>query len=107
MRARAYLAVISSLLCLVARAPAAAQNGDVAVTLNDLLDRGFEVIAEGQLPEAETCRRYTLRVLQEFPSHELNCTTKSGTFRRVKHEDQEFVCISFRGWTCFRSESGN
>jgi hypothetical protein len=107
MRAGACAAAISSILCLVARPTAAAQNGDAAMTLNDLLDRGFEVIAEGQLLEAETCRRLTLRVLHESPSRELSCTTRYGTFQRVKREGREFVCISFRGWTCFQSESGN
>ena len=73
--------------------------------LQGLLDRGFEVMAEGQLQEVVECTRLTMRVLPNGSSD--SCTPKYGSFKRLKASDREYVCVSFRDWACYPSPSSN
>jgi len=73
--------------------------------LQDLLDRGFEVIAEGQLQEVAECMRWTMRVLPNGSPD--SCTPKYGSFKRLRAADREYVCVSFRDWACYPSPSSN
>jgi len=69
--------------------------------LQELLDRGFKVVAEGRMLRAVECHRFTLRVLPEQSPD--SCETKYGSFKRVKEGDEEFVCVSFPDWSCHRT----
>jgi hypothetical protein len=73
--------------------------------LQDLVDRGFEVMAEGQLQEVAECTRWTMRVLPNGSPD--SCTPKYGSFKRLKAADREYVCVSFRDWACYPSPSSN
>ena len=73
--------------------------------LQGLLDRGFEVMAEGELQEVVECTRWTMRVLPNGSGD--SCTPKYGSFKRLKAADHEYVCVSFRDWACYPSPSSN
>jgi hypothetical protein len=73
--------------------------------MEDLLDHGFEVIAKGELLDRYECERFTLRVLPAQPAD--SCKPRYGSFRRLKGNDGEFVCVSFRDWACYPSQNSN
>jgi len=73
--------------------------------LADLMDRGFEVVAEGQLVRTTECNRYTMQVLPYGSSD--SCKTLYGSFKRLKNGDKEFVCVSFPDWSCHQSQTLN
>ena len=90
---------------------AAAFGADGVTLRSDLLDRGFKVIAEGPLAEVIRCQEteYTMRVIgsrEPDPMFRNLCVggvTKHGAFQRLKNDDSEFVCVSFRDWACYSS----
>ena len=93
-------------LTLGAMATMAVADDRVAVRgVQDLLDHGFEVVAEGKLLDRVECQRFTLRVLPAQP--EDSCQPKYGSFKRLKGSDGEFVCVSFRDWACYQSQNSN
>jgi hypothetical protein len=73
--------------------------------VQDLLDHGFEVVAQGELLDSVECQRFTLLVLPKQP--EDSCQPKYGSFKRLKGDDGEFVCVSFRDWACYQSQNPN
>jgi hypothetical protein len=73
--------------------------------MQDLLDHGFAVIAEGELRDLAECTRLTLRVLPKQP--EDSCKPTFGSFKRLKGGGGEFVCVSFRDWACYASQNIN
>jgi hypothetical protein len=93
---------------------AAADDGNI-LRPRDLLDRGFNVVAEGSLAEVLECREWewSMRVLGSprpepmFRNLCLGAVKKYGAFQRLKSNDDEFVCISFRDWACFPSRTQN
>jgi hypothetical protein len=101
MNAAATIAVTVGTMATIAVA------GDRAPSdrLQDLMERGFEVMAEGQLQEVVECTRWTMRVLPNG-SHD-SCTPKYGSFKRLRAADREYVCVSFRDWACYPSPSSN
>ena len=80
--------------------------------VQDLLDHGFEVVAEGQLVGAVECTPQSASVTLEQirqRSAETCFTGKVtyGSFKRLKGENNEFVCVSFRDWACYQSQNSN
>jgi hypothetical protein len=73
--------------------------------VQDLLDHGFEVVANGELLDRVECQRFTLRVLPAQPAD--SCQPKYGSFKRLKGENSEFVCVSFQDWACYQSQNSN
>jgi hypothetical protein len=73
--------------------------------VQDLLDHGFEVVAKGELLDRVECERFTLRILPAQPPD--SCQPKYGSFKRLKGNDGEFVCVSFRDWACYPSRNSN
>jgi hypothetical protein len=73
--------------------------------MQDLLDHGFAVIAEGELQDLIECTRWTLRVRPKQP--EDSCKPTYGSFKRLKAGKGEFVCVSFRDWACYPSQNLN
>jgi hypothetical protein len=71
MRAGACAAAISSLFGLVAWVPATAQSRDVAVSLNDLLGQGFDMVVEGQLLDVCAYRSAPGRAFKATPEIEI------------------------------------
>jgi hypothetical protein len=71
----------------------------------DLLDYGFEVVAKGELLDRVECQRFTLLVLPTQPAD--SCQPKYGSFKRLKGDDGEFVCVSFQDWACCQSQNSN
>ena len=68
--------------------------------LKAVSDLSFK-IAEGELIEEVICTRWTMRVVgRQAPD---SCKVKYGTFERLKSNDDEFVCVSFRNWACYPS----
>ena len=91
---------------------AIADDLDVARGMQDLLDHGFEVVAEGQLVGAVECTPQSASVTLEQirqRSAETCFTGKVtyGSFKRLKGENNEFVCVSFRDWACYQSQNSN
>jgi hypothetical protein len=84
---------------------AMADDRVAARDIQELLDHGFAVIAEGELQDLAECSRWTLRVLPKQP--EDSCKPRSGSFKRLKSGDDEFVCVSFRNWACYQSQNLN
>ena len=73
--------------------------------VQDLLDNCFEVVAKGELLDSVECQRFTLRVLPTQPAD--SCQPKYGSFKRLKSENSEFVCVSFQDWACYQSQNSN
>jgi hypothetical protein len=80
--------------------------------VQDLVDHGFEVVAEGQLVGAVECTPQsapiTLAQIRQ-PSMETCFTGKVsyGSFKRLKGRDGEFACVSFQDWACYQSQNTN
>jgi hypothetical protein len=78
--------------------------------IQDLLDHGSKVIAEGQLMERFVCDPQSAGITMEEIRRGVSCPTSQityGAFKRVKGNDGEFVCVSFRGWACYPSQTSN
>jgi hypothetical protein len=91
---------------------ALAEDHVPAPNMQGLLDRGFEVIAEGQLVGAVDCdpqsAPITIGQIRQPPAK--TCFTGNvtyGSFKRLKGNDGEFVCVSFRDWACYQSQNPN
>ena len=84
---------------------AIADDRGAARDMHELLEHGFAVIAEGQLQDLAECTRWTLRVLPK--QSEDSCKPRYGSFKRLKSNDGEFVCVSFRDWACYQSQNLN
>jgi hypothetical protein len=74
-------------------------------SVQDLLDHGFEVVAKGELLDRVECHRFTLLVLPAQPAD--SCQPKYGSFKRLKGNEGEFVCVSFQDWACYQSQNSN
>jgi hypothetical protein len=78
--------------------------------IQDLLDHDSKVIAEGQLMERFVCDPQPAGITMEEIRRGVSCPTGQityGAFKRVKGNDGEFVCVSFRGWACYPSQTSN
>jgi hypothetical protein len=91
-------------------AVAVADDRGSARKMQDLLDHGFEEIAGGQLFEQFECdpepAGITIGEIRRGPS----CRSGKaiyGSFKRLKGNDSEFVCVSFRDWACYQSQNSN
>jgi hypothetical protein len=87
-------------------------NGVLASDLQGLLDRGFEVIAEGQLVGAVECAPQSAPVTlgqmrQQTPRTRCTGEVTYGAFKRLKGDNSEFVCVSFQDWACYQSQNPN
>ena len=99
--------VISAIALCSVGTWAAAQPGQVRAPLQELLDRGFEVAAEGVLPEFVECRRWTLRMIPARSEEPCLGKITYGSFKRLKNDGNEFVCVSFREWACYPAHGSN
>ena len=79
--------------------------------LQSLLDRGFEVIAEGRLVGAVECSAESAPItLAEMYHPRKTCffgEVTYGSFKRLKGDEGGFVCVSFQDWACYQSETRN
>jgi hypothetical protein len=78
--------------------------------IQDLLDHGSKVIAEGQLVERFVCDPQPAGITMDEIRRGVGCPTGKvtyGSFKRLKGNDGEFVCVSFGGWACYPSQSTN
>ena len=82
--------------------PAAAQIGQPLV--HELLDRGFTIAAEGPLLESVECRHWTMRIVPKPKDEPCFGKVTYGSFKRLKNDTSEFVCVSFREWACYPSD---
>jgi len=71
--------------------------------MQDLLDHGFAVIADGELQDLAECTRWTLRVRPK--QSEDSCKAIYGSFKRLGSGEGEFVCVSFRDRACYPSQN--
>jgi hypothetical protein len=91
---------------------AVAEAGEPARAMQELLDLGYSVVAEGELIGAVDCEPRTAGITREQilqPSAK-TCFTghvTKGSFRRLKGVDREFVCVSFKDWACYSSPGSN
>ena len=83
-------------------AAAVAKTGQPRV--QELLDRGFTIAAEGPLLESVECRRWTMRIFPKPKDEPCFGKATYGSFKRLKNDTSEFVCISFREWACYPSD---
>jgi hypothetical protein len=91
---------------------AIADDRAVARGMQDLVDHGFGVVAEGQLVGAVECTAQSAPVTIEQirqRSAETCFTGKVtyGSFKRLKGDNSEFVCVSFQDWACYQSQNSN
>lgn len=89
---------------LAATAAAPVRAADTR-TVEDLVLQGFQLVAQGRLLEAHPVTCYTLKVLGDSWDGCRAGDPIYGRFRRLTRGDEAFVCVSFRNWTCFRSDS--
>jgi hypothetical protein len=83
-----------------------------ARNMQDLLDRGFEVIAEGRLLQSFQCdpesSPITLEQIRQPPAERcFSGKATYGSFKRLKGDNNEFICVSFRDWACYQSQNSN
>jgi hypothetical protein len=74
--------------------------------LQDLLDQGFAVIAEGKLFEMFECDPEPAPITVEEIRRGYTCASgksRYGDFKRLRGDNSEFVCVSFRNWACYQS----
>jgi hypothetical protein len=98
--------VVLSTMATIAVADDRSQTREI----QDLLDHGSKVIAEGQLMEGFVCDPQPAPITMEEIRRGASCPTGKatyGAFKRVKGDDGEFVCVSFRGWACYQSQNPN
>jgi hypothetical protein len=91
---------------------ALAEEHAPAPNIQNLLDRGFEVIADGKLAGAVDCdpqlAPITIEEIRRSPA--IRCVTGKvayGSFKRLKGDNVEFVCVSFQDWACYQSQNSN
>jgi hypothetical protein len=87
-------------------------NPVLASDVQDPLDRGFEVIAEGQLVGAVECAPQSAagtlsQIRQQTPRTRFTSEVTYGAFKRLKGDNSEFVCVSFQDWACYQSQNPN
>jgi hypothetical protein len=78
-----------------------------APRIQDLIDRGSTIVAEGELIESVTCTRWMMRVVGWREPEPCMGNLKYGSFKRLKSNEDEFVCVSFRDWACYPSRTQN
>jgi hypothetical protein len=96
---------IAGTLATLATIAVADDQGD-ARRFQDLLDRGFRVVAEGQFFETFQCDPQLAGITAEEIRRGYACPSGKpiyGTFKRLKGDNSEFVCVSFRDWACYKS----
>jgi hypothetical protein len=89
-----------------------ADDPAAAPSLQQLLDRGFEVIAEGRLVGAVDCAPEMASITTEEIRRGYKGTcflgkVTYGAFKRLKGDNSEFVCVSFKDWVCYQSQDSN
>jgi hypothetical protein len=93
-----------------AAATGVAADGTPARFLQDMLDHGFVVIAEGKLVEGFRCDPELAPITRQEIARGYRCPTGEvmyGSFKRLRGSDGEFVCVSSRDWACYPSQSSN
>jgi hypothetical protein len=107
MVANAIAATLSGILTV-----AGADDSVTPPGLQSLLDRGFEVIVEGQLMGAVECAPEMAPITREEIGrrYSKNCILGKvtyGSYKRLKGDNGEFVCVSFGDWACYPSPDQN
>jgi hypothetical protein len=87
-------------------------NRVLASDVQDPLDRGFEVIAEGQLVGAVECAPQSApvtlsQIREQTPRTCFTSEVAYGALERLKGDNSEFVCVSFQDWACYQSQNPN
>jgi hypothetical protein len=80
--------------------------------LQEMLDLGYSVMAEGELIGAVNCAPQLAGITPEEirRGYDTSCfigTVTKGSFKRLKGADGEFVCVSFKNWACYASPGSN
>jgi hypothetical protein len=91
---------------------AVANAGEPARAMQELLNSGYSVMAEGELTGAVECAPQLAGItLDEIRrGYDTSCfhgTVTKGSFKRLKGTDGEFVCVSFKDWACYSSPGSN
>jgi hypothetical protein len=80
--------------------------------MQDLLDRGDVVTAEGKLMRGVECApqlaAIEVREIGRRPAYP--CVVSDvgyGSFKRLKGDNSEFVCLSFEDWACHQTRSSD
>ena len=88
--------IMRALLAIAALGASSALADDNPVTVQDLEARGAVEIASGELIKEFTITCYRMPGATSCGG----ANVVYGEFRRLKLNDAEFVCVSFRGWAC-------
>jgi hypothetical protein len=80
--------------------------------LQNLLDLGYQAVAEGQLVGAveRSAQSAPITLAQMRQPSMATCFTGEvtyGSFKRLKGNEGEFVCVSFQDWACYQSQNSN
>jgi hypothetical protein len=91
---------------------AVANAGESVRAMQELLDSGYSVMAEGELTGAVKCAPQLAGITPDEirRGYDTSCfigTVTKGSFKRLKGADGEFVCVSFRDWACYSSSGSN
>ena len=91
---------------------AVANASEPVHAMQELLDSGYSVMAEGELLGAVNCTPQLAGITVEEirRGYDRSCwtgTVTKGSFKRLKGADGEFVCVSFKDWACYSSSGSN
>ena len=91
---------------------AVANASEPVRAMQELLDSGYSVMAEGDLIGAVNCTPQLAGITPEEirRGYDRSCftgTVTKGSFKRLNGADGEFVCVSFKDWACYSSPGSN
>ena len=107
MRASPAIAVVGTVATI-----AVASASEPMRAMQELVDGGYSVMAEGELLGAVKCTPQLAGITVEEirRGYDGSCftgTVTKGSFKRLKGADGEFVCVSFKDWACYSSPGSN
>ena len=104
------LSPIAVSLCALMATSAVASEREPSRDMQNLLDHGFRLLAEGKLMSGFRCDPQFAGITVAEIHSGYTCSSGQaiyGSFKRLKGDEGEFVCLSFRGWACYPSQSSN
>ena len=101
------LSPIAVSLCALMATSAVASEREPSRDMQNLLDHGFKLLAEGKLMSGFRCDPQFAGITVAEIHSGYTCSSGQaiyGSFKRLKGDEGEFVCLSFRGWACYPSQ---
>jgi hypothetical protein len=77
-------------------------------SIDDLVEHGFELVARGELFHHFECTPASVPITVDEIRRGNACESGRpvyGSFKRLRKNADEFVCVSFRNWSCYQALS--